>query len=198
MRILQNRLFFCIFTIISLIILLGVGLLLAGCPNNSRYKAVKVTKSGIRFSFEYSALYSDYASSLINDDDMVVLFHYLPDTTPQMADKHLRIETWITDSKFPNAAALLEAFLKEIPNVSEGFKLIERSPIEVSGIKGELIIFTGRTEVVDLNTDNVKGWEVYLDYKGQIVTLLVISNIIKADEAKVDFDHLVQSFKFLN
>jgi hypothetical protein len=195
MRVLKNTIFF---NVISLICTVSIGILIIGCINNSEYKAVTVTKSGIRFSFEYPKSYSDYTYSLNSENTMVVLFRYLPDTNPQTADREILIDTWITNTAFPNATALLDRFLDDIPDVSKGFKLIERSPIQVSGITGEMIYYSERINNVNLNTDNIKSWEIYLDYKEKIVTISLICNIDNADKAKEEFDYLIQSFNFMN
>jgi hypothetical protein len=177
-------------------LIICIAVLVIGCM--SGYKGATVTKSGLRFLFEYPTSYSDYEYSLNNEDDMVILFRYLPNTKPQTADRVIRINTWITTTNQPNARAFLKDYLKDIPRLCEGFKLIEQSPIKISGIYGEMIKYSGRMEVAGLNTEYFQAWDAYLDYKGQIITIAVYSDNTVENEAKKDFDHLLKSFKFLD
>lgn len=185
----------CISVILTILMLfLGIGL--TGC---SAYREATVIKNGLRFYFEYPRSYSDRNYSLNDKEvDSVDLYRYIPGSKDLEADKAIQVKIWSADANTPSARAFLDGFLEDITWFNTSFKLIDRSPIRVSNIDGEMIVFSEQAGVNLLITGSTKCWDVNLDYKGKICTISVWANLNNAEEAKLDFDHLVQSFKFLN
>lgn len=83
----------------------------------------------------------------------------------------------------------------------ENFKLLERLPVTVYGIEGELIAY-----VVDWFLPVSKGEgpllqyhkAVYFDYNGLIWTIEATSEMEMVDQVNADFDHIVQTFKIID
>jgi len=182
---------------IAFFILLCVVLFFSGCSDNSGYKKVTLIKAGIRFSFEYPSSYSVFKNDFQNGDPLIIP-RYLPDSQKKEADREIRIETFIIDANYPNANALLNGFFDKLQGLWAQFELLERSSVQVSGIDGEMIVFSGLSKTAFINLGQLKCWEVYLDYKGQILTLAFYSKINVADGAEAEFEHFIESFKFLD
>jgi hypothetical protein len=101
--------------------------------------------------------------------------------------------------EFPNAKATIEQiaskeFVKDI---------LERTTININGISGELVVYSSKvglipeaplesSEIVRINRT------VCFDYGGLIWIIIIESDEDKADQAKADFEHILQTFKILD
>jgi hypothetical protein len=187
-----------------LIVLIITGILYTGCIS-SEYKAVTVTKTGIRFSFEYPSSFQDYGYSLNSDDSVydnrVDIMRYVSKGKMPKVDSEIIIQTMPIDQK-TNAASFLEGYLEDIPLFSKNFIVLERKQKKVSSINGELLVCSGNfnQEVVGSHfiSYDLKSWDVYLDYKGKIVNISLLSIADIANESERHFEHLIDSFKFLD
>lgn len=78
----------------------------------------------------------------------------------------------------------------------EHFKLLERSPVTVSGVEGEMIVY-----VVDWflpRPQEVKYIKsVYFDYDGLIWNIEGEAEMEMVDQMKADFDYILETFKIL-
>ena len=83
----------------------------------------------------------------------------------------------------------------------DNFELLERIPITVSGVEGELIAY-----VVDWFIPIPRGEgpllqyhrAVYFDYNGLIWEIEAECEIEMVDQVKADFEHILETFRFLD
>jgi hypothetical protein len=99
----------------------------------------------------------------------------------------------------PDAKSMLDdkhyPIVKEFPD----FKLLERSSVKIGTITGEQLVYTS-TLLVGPNDTPVSEitWEVYFDHGGLIYNLHMSADQDIADEAEADFEHILETFKFLD
>jgi hypothetical protein len=95
----------------------------------------------------------------------------------------------------------LESTLKHATKF-ENFELLERSPVEVAGIEGEMIVYLVDNILPIIFKENLGRLEyhrvVYFDYNGLIWEMEAQCNQEMANQVNADFDHIVQTFKILD
>ncbi|MBN1160717.1 MAG: hypothetical protein JXA17_02070 [Dehalococcoidales bacterium] len=158
-----------------------------------------MTRKGINFSFEYPSSYEEYRYSFQSENFLTILVRYPPDSQEILADREIAILPLVTNIEHPDATSSLNSFLENRVFDYEEFQLLERSSVKVSGIDGELIVFSGYYDVGYLFTsDHLKVWEVYLDYKDFIWILRLSSIIDNTEGVEAEFQHFIDTFKFLD
>ncbi len=78
--------------------------------------------------------------------------------------------------------------------------LMERNPIAINGIRGEMIVWTCKwyPDYYRGNKWDASIREVYFDYDGVIWYIEFDSHMDRAEQSKADFEHVLQTFKILN
>ncbi|OGO18776.1 MAG: hypothetical protein A2Z15_07840 [Chloroflexi bacterium RBG_16_50_11] len=187
---------------IILSILILVGIFPAGCANDdSGYVRVTAVKRGISFSFEYPALYYKYTSDVFDDntnDHSVVLLYRSPGNFQGKADKQIYIRPCEPLPDRPDASTWTEEHLKILKNGDPRYELIERSTIQVAGISGEMAVYNTSVLGNYLSAPYTVCRDAYIDYQGYIWKISVMAVTAIEDEVKLDFEHLIKSFKFFN
>ena len=198
MRIIKKHYF--IFAIILLI-----SVLVSGCTTDGYQKIVE-TKQGVKFSFECPTSYKN----LTEPEDALSDFTFIlirPDGDLSWESWNVNtefgIEIYTADEEYDSAKSRLDDLLKSYSNLGSyhEFNLLERSKVEISGIEGELVVYTFR--YFEIGTDMLASHlsmvrEAYLDYQDQIWIIWVKSYSESTDQVKEEFDHIIKIFKFLD
>jgi hypothetical protein len=173
--------------------------------SNDSYRTVTIQKGGVRIFFEYPNSYKDPANSLKEnnrgEENQVILYHLYTSTPIQKVDMVFGIDIQTSGLLYPNAKNALENYLTRLKNSSydNKFKLIERSSIDLSNVHGELAVFSVSYLPDSLLGDQLSEVRViYLDYNNQIWNFGIEAHKELAEKAKIDFEHIIKSFKFLN
>jgi len=195
-----------LFSVILLIAMLATLITLTACSStpessNPDYVLETLTKRDISFSFEYPVGYekddpNPYESTDINTD--IIGERYLalyPDT---QTSKQINIQLWNPTADYPNAKARLDYYAANIKNAWQNAEISERSPLRVAGVDGDKLVYA---YVIEDNIDmpnRINCWVAAFDVKGQIWFITMGTNMEAPDEAKADFEHLINTLKLLN
>ena len=188
---------------IMIIIPVPILLLICGCTLNG-YQKITLTKQDVTFSFEYPITYQQQEES---DGSIAYTFSVVflrPDGDTIKLDYSnintaFSIHIFDQTEKFPNATSYLDARLSDYSDALD-YQLFERSRILLSGVEGEFASYKMRTglsgEYLDPKTSYFR--EVYLDYKGKewVIDISCYQEMI--EQVKEEFDHIIQTFKFLD
>ncbi|MBN1692685.1 MAG: hypothetical protein JW845_03920 [Dehalococcoidales bacterium] len=182
--------------------------LLAGCTDtepttttNIGYLKATATKLGINFTFEYPDSYIKLTPVAFEDtggDNSINLLYVEPGTAEGKADKQIQIIPLAPIKGRPNAVAWANEHITILEINDEEFELIERSTIEVAGISGEMIAYKCSILGNYMNSPNLIIRDVYLDYQGYIWKISVLSITELGAQVEPDFDHLTDTFDFLD
>ena len=183
---------------------------ITGCagPTNSAYREFTLRMGSTHFSFEYPASYQkphvDWTA--LPQLTSVTILHVIGNGGESSIDSHIGIYLMYSKYYSTDAKALLESDLAEYENGSyvSDFKLLDRSQISVSGIQGEQFSYS-HTWYPDAlspkssgNPYPMLGRIIYFYSDGVIWELSVDSPLSTAEQAKIDFDHILQTFKILD
>jgi hypothetical protein len=181
------------------------------------FRILTVTKEHYSFSFEYSTFYQRKGPNYITRNrtipsiyiDLVAPRKTMPLLYPANKDELETVTVTYTPAVIdihiysprvsPNAQGRLENDISDNSRW-ENFELLERYPVTVSGIEGELIAY-----VIDwfLPFPESEGQElqyyraVYFDFDGLIWTIEATSEMEMVDQVKTDFDHILGTFQIL-
>lgn len=178
-------------------------ILFSGCTANE-YKQITKTREGITFSFECPVSYQEqlyYGSNSI----VVLLRPGTENLTSVYLDANTSFVILITDPTGENrdAKTKLENLIEiwsNLPSFHE-YQFIERSDIVVSGIQGELFVCS--LKGLEAGTDMLFPFpsiirKIYLDYDDKIVEISMDCYPEMAEQVEEEFEHIINSFKFLN
>ena len=193
--------------IISILIISAV--FLAGCVGNnespttsdSEYIKVTATKNGISFSFKYHITYGLLTPDALQDtgdDPSVSLVYARPGNITDKYDKQLYIRACDPMESRPDAATWMERHINLLEENDAAFELIERSTVRIAGIDGEMAAYHSSILGNYLSSDYTVCWDAYIDYQGYIWKLSVLTIEYIGDQAESDFEHLIESFEFLD
>ena len=184
--------------VLLLAVISGFVTILTGCSMFSGYKQAVITEGDISFSFEYPSSFPEpriILGTIVTD---IVLERPDPENDRNELDKQITVAIW-KNSSYPDALTNLEETLKQLQNHWGDFTLHERSIINIGGLSGEKVIYSGRFEVNIFTFDHMKWQEVFLDYQGMIWIISYTSDAdVTDDNAEEEFEHLINSFKFLD
>jgi hypothetical protein len=179
-------------------------ILVTDCMDCTHYVPATVTKMGVKFSFEYPSAYQDLSNSLSADSIQtqgVVLSIGMATWTSKKFDLKFEMMIFSKSSREHDAKFALNMALKSgtlLPDFQE-YKLIEQSETTVANQKAYLMVASmkGRLDK-DVLDEKKLTRAIYLEHGGYIWFLGISSIIEMSDQAKVDFDHITKSLKFLN
>jgi hypothetical protein len=192
------------------IFLITLLLSLNGC-NGAEYLTFML-KKGIKFSFEYPSHYKKEEVRAYEQDEgfgRVTLF----DKLPSEGSWYDSIYIVISDKRigYTNPKEIIQVIITDtLPK-----EIIERSTVTMAGLQGELLVYSFSGDVKDapsgfwscspsrkrVNPDEplVRVSRVaYFDDGDKIWRIEVESAERKAEQAKADFEHILQTFKILN
>jgi hypothetical protein len=181
-----------------MLLLASLMVILPGC-NNSEYRLFTF-KKGVNFTFEYPSHYKIEEVRAYQQEEVsgkVILYDKLSSKVSLFG--FINITIIDASEEFPNAKATIEQiaskeFVKDI---------LERTTININGISGELVVYSSKvglipeaplesSEIVRINRT------VCFDYGGLIWIIIIESDEDKADQAKADFEHLLETFRILD
>ncbi len=184
--------------------LLLVMLLLAsaasGCSSYSKYT---LRNGAVKFSLEYPPSYLTPREYIDQSENPVGLgFDLRHSEEDPMRDAYIWVGVITPGEIFPDYRTSMEFDLRmDLSDQLAG--LVERSPITVDSARGEQVVYPytwlrvieGSTE---LNKTAAITYAAYFEHNGFLWGIGVKSTAGRADEAKADFEHIVQSFRFLD
>ena len=186
---------------ILIFLLLIVGVVLGGCGTRSEYIKATAVKRGIGFSFEYPPSYTKLTPDTFEDiggDNSVSLLYSKPGSTLEKADIQIYVIPLAPIADRPDAFAWEEEHLKILEQNDAGFILYEGSAIQVSGLDGYKIVYFSTILGNYLNSTNLICRDAYIDYKEYIWKISVLAVDGMDDQSEPVFEHLIESFKFLD
>jgi hypothetical protein len=176
----------CIY--LGLIALMVTVPILAGC-NTSQYKTYTLKHDAVHFSFEYPSSYkkqSEYLQSSELAPIGIRFVHRQPNAPSK--DTVFAVNISRPAPEWPDA----KGAVARIISLGNTIQVTEQSPITVAGISGELVVYLDSRMP---NTPSVR--EVFFVFDGLLWNIGIYSDESEADQAKVDFDHILQTFKIL-
>ena len=196
-------------------VLLSVVLLLAiltalipftACSNTSEssnpgYILETLSKRDISFSFEYPIAYEksdpnpyeglDYEADVVGERYMVAF-------DESNTSKQINVQLWNPTADYPDATSRLDYFAANIINAGQNPEIIERSPLIIAGLNGEILVYTYTIEDVTNIPNRIYSWVAAFDGKGQVWLITMGTNMAATDEAEADFEHLINTFKLID
>lgn len=160
--------------------------------NNIEYKKVILTRGDVQFSFECPTSFQDkngaFSSRVINNGFLLKRIDTI--NTWMNSDTSLRFS--ITDA-YPNAKAYLDSLILDLNKADPNnqIKIIDNSDIKIASISENLLYYSAVYSQPHFLT------YVFFDYKGQVWSLYMDALGNVSDQAKSEFDHIVNSFKYL-
>jgi len=190
--------------VLLVLILSTIIILFSGCTANE-YKQITKTIKGINFSFEYPRSYIDTNDTLREDSQhkyAVILKR--PSNNPTIDEFDTNFAIWIYDipDNAPDANTLVQDLLQSrenLPSYHE-YEFIEHSSVEVAGIQAELIVYSMKSLGVGevLATYPSVYRDIYFDYEEHRVDIHISSFPELAEQVEKEFEHIINSFKFLD
>ena len=204
-------------------ILVGVNLVLisalvlalfssVSCNNLGKgYRKFVMNKGTAHFSFEYPVSFEEpitdvakhgYWPSYIT----LLVSRKIPKGAEGAAEFGVMVSE--TSNEYPDAQAELNQFIGIIQSPNSNAidsdyydtALLERTTIIVDGINGEMIVWSCKwwpNYYVGPAKDAIMK-DIYFDHGGLIWNIEFYSHLDKADQSKIDLDHILQTFKILN
>ena len=184
--------------VLLLAVISGFVTILTGCSMFSGYKQAVITEGDISFSFEYPSSFPEPRITLGTIVADIVMERPASNNIRNEIDGQIAIAIW-SELPFTNATVYLDYILEDLQFHWGDFTLHERSIINIGGLSGEKVIYSGRFEVNIFTFDHMKWQEVFLDYQGMIWIISYTSDAdVTDDNAEEEFEHLINSFKFLD
>ena len=161
--------------------------------------------------FEYPSSYHVISIDRAKDGSTIasVFFALWQTKTPQ--DIHIYITVRKTSNVFANYLELLEYSIgiAQRGQSNDEFNIVERTPLIIDGISGEKIIYYhaihnpdtyGITngEITIIEPYPAIEYEAYFEKDRFLWTVKIHSVLDKSEQAKADFQHILQYFRFLN
>lgn len=195
-----------LFIVILLMAILATSILITSCSSTPQsgspgYFLETLTKRDISFSFEYPDNYEKSDPNPYEDTGYemdVVGERYLALYNETQTSKQINIQLWNPTADYPDAKARLDWYATNLQNVGQNPEISERSPMSVAGLDGEKLVYTYILETDTDMPNRINCWVVACDGKGQIWLISMCTNIEAPEEAKADFEYLIESFKFLD
>jgi hypothetical protein len=173
---------------VGLIVLVVMVPILSGC-NTSQYKTYTLKHGSVHFSFEYPSSYKKQSEYLRPSEDAPIgirFIHRQPDAPGKDTVFGLNISQ--PSPEWPDA----KGAVARIISLGNTIQVTEQSPITVAGISGELVAYLDSRMP---NTPSVR--EAFFVFDGLLWNIGIYSDVSKADQAKADFDYILQTFKIL-
>jgi hypothetical protein len=176
----------CIFLLLmALLATAAVNCTPPSLPDTSQLKTYTLKHYGDHFSFEYPAGYKIVSTYLQSNPNATVSVRFAwHGTDPTFS---VNIDSPVAETKnIPAGAAAIAG--GHTPDQE-----LERASIPIAGTTGELVAYAG----VDIQNYSSVTREVFFDINGVLWNVNISSSTAKADQAKLDFEHIINTFKIL-
>jgi hypothetical protein len=169
--------------------------------NNSEYREYSFNR-GAKFSFEYPTHYKIFSiHTYIKSESTGGL--YFIDKLPSKGRPEGFIDIGLEDpnTHYSDAEGAVEYTQGSI-NADFSANIIERSSIIILGRQAELIVYSHKSIIMpeappaSYNVTKITR-EVFFDHSGAIWRIIIDSDEERSDQAKSDFEHILQTFKIL-
>ena len=195
-----------LFSAILFMAILFTSISFAACSNNPEssnpgYILETLSKRDIDFSFEYPVGYEKINPNPYEDtgyETGIVGERYVATSNDTKISKQINIQLWNPTADLPDAKSRLDYYAANIQNAGENPEISERSPLRVAGVDGEKLVFTYSMENVTEMPSRINCWVAVFEGKGQIWFITMATNMEVPDEAKADFEHVINTLKFLD
>ena len=154
-------------------------------PNASQYETYSLKHYGDHFSFDYPAGYKIVSSYLQSNPNATVSVRFAWHGTDPIFSVNIDSPAAETKNTPAGAAAIAGGHTPS--------QELERASIPIAGTTGELVAYTG----ADIQNYSSVTREVFFDINGVLWSVNISSGTEKADQAKLDFEHIINTFKIL-
>lgn len=195
---------------IMVMILLMTSLPITGCGRFSEF----VLREGIaHLSFEYPVSFEKPYAQMIKEGALQCTAVDSRSIPRRKEEKPAEFSLLVSrpNLRYPDAKTALESFIKaaeedqsyqaEDPEYGE-FRLLERYPVTVAGVNGELIVLScwwAATFWVRAEPElSAIVRIVYFDHSGLIWKIMFSSHVDRSEEDKANFEHMLKTFKVLD
>jgi hypothetical protein len=181
--------------LVNTVILVAL-LVFVGCTDVSSYQSYAIMKGIAHFSFEYRAYLRVKEVRSLDNMSYITLVGPLLTTTDMPI---VQITAWVQTQDF-NADIFLNNTLIYEPRIPD-YRLLEQSDLIIDSVPAKQIAFTERSIVPVSNESGAVPMEVYrrvyFDHNGLVWEISIESISAAAEADKADFEHILQTFKFL-
>jgi hypothetical protein len=154
-------------------------------------------------SFEYPSSYNLPSTDDSSEDSIYAFSSLKQSHAPN--DAYFIIDISEVSDSFPNTSVLLD-FDLNIAQQGQSynkFYLLERTPITVAGAQGEQAVYSYLRISDTYHTGEIEyipaiSYRAYFEKNGNLLEIIVDSIIERAEQSKMDFEHLINTFKFLD
>lgn len=172
-----------------MILVVCIFLIQCSSCSHSQYKTFTLKQFDVKFSFEYPA-------------DYKIVNKYTPDN--QNATIGVRFAQrkflWFTEDPVfgVNIGSRLATHVNPVTAAERAGshtreQLLERTSIIITNILAEMVIYSS----ADFNDAPSVTIDVFLETQGRLWNIFIYSSKEKAEEAKQDFVHIIQTFQIL-
>jgi hypothetical protein len=175
--VLKNKLKFKLILLISSLVIIP---LVSSCTTPP-YKTYSLKHYDYQFSFDYPSGYKNIQSYIQKNPDAPLSVRFARDSENIVFG--ISISSPHTENRTPAEAA-------NIAGSHSPEQELERSSVTIAGISGELVAYSYTSQdspMVDRT--------IFFDAYGTLWHIFIYSHPEKAEEAKLDFDHIIQTFK---
>jgi len=205
-RIRKKRIYLS-FNLAIAVVLLITSSALSGCVKESnRYKEFHLLNGIAYCSFEYPASHEEpFVEAYSAPDETYLTTDFIPAET-ERPEISFGMHIYRGYEESPDAKAALEGslqFYETNEDLRPDFKLLDRSPVMVAGVWGEQIVYSYSWFPYSYLGPKAKPItrivrEIYLDHQGVIWEIYARYDAEVSETAKTDFEHLLDTFQFLD
>lgn len=155
---------------------------------NAQYPVEQVT----HFSFEYPRGYKRSGTYAKDDPVPPIIVWFARATGTFGCVRRTDTIFGVNVGWSPESGNATEAASRALSALGDGGLVRERSSVMVGGLTGEQVVYHDPRQP---NAPEVRA--VFFDYEGRIWEIYIYSETARAEQAKLDFDHIIQTFKIL-
>jgi hypothetical protein len=182
-----------------------------GSAGDDNYKTFITQKDVTRFSFEYPTYYEIASYQPMPDYPVTSMILVGPSTEEEKGNiKHLEIHVtgFSSDAKAEMEWRISDYRSSVMVGATNDFKIIEKNQVIVAGASGWEIIFSFKQIPVLIHgLDDIKMRDkpiqiisryLYLEHQEMVWEISLYSDAKTYDQTKSDYEHTIQTFRFLD
>jgi hypothetical protein len=194
---------------ILIVMAIMIVILVIMSTNRSSYTRFTLVEGDVHFSFEYPSSYEETFNDVSSQSSMVSFDRSIVEENWIVEDSYLRVHVYragFVDG--PDAEAALEATIASFATDEHysDFEILDRSSVTIAGVEGEQVTFSYYyPEAIPSFDDEGPFFKLPLtfivrcacfEYNGFIWEIRLQSTEGVADEDKVHFEHILETFAF--
>ncbi len=182
-----------------------------GSSDDDNYKTFITQQDVTRFSFEYPSYYEIVSYQPMPDYPVTSMILVGPSAEEEKGNiKHLEIHVtgFSQDAKAEMEWRISDYRSSIMVGATKDFKIIEKNQVIVAGASGWEIIFSFKQIPVQIHgLDDIKMRDepiqiisryLYLEHQEMVWEISLYSDAVTDDQAKFDYEHIIQTFKFID